>query len=143
MKRTIQIFALLVFASINILAQEAIDPKIVSEKYDEISRLETRSERGAVLSKQTFEMRVALWNENVDRKTKELDLSSEQKEILDVIRKKINTVEFLKSNYGKNEVDAGAEYHQIMGKALQLFGQEMLNDLFGILGDSKTLKKKY
>jgi hypothetical protein len=54
MKRTIQIFALLVFASINILAQEAIDPKIVSEKYDEISRLETRSERGAVLSKQNL-----------------------------------------------------------------------------------------
>ena len=143
MKRSIQIIALLVFASITTLAQETIDRKTVIEKYDEVSRLETLSERREFFGKQTEEMRVALWQENIDRKTKEVELSSEQKETLDVIRKKINTVEFFRSNYGKKEADAGAEYHQIMGKALQLFGQEMVNDLFGTLGDSKTLKKKY
>lgn len=131
------------FRLIGILAQETIDPKAVPEKYDEISRLETRAERGAFLSKQTAEMRVALWNENVDRKTKAMNLSDEQKETLDVIRKKINTVEFFRSNYGKKEEDAGAEYQQIMNKALQLFGRETVNELFGILGESKTLKKEY
>lgn len=51
MKRSIRIIALLVFASISVLAQETIDPKTVSEKYDEISRLELdRSEELFALS---------------------------------------------------------------------------------------------
>ena len=103
MKRTIQVIALLVFSSIIIMAQETIDRKTVMEKYDAVSRLETLAERREFLGKQTEEMRVALWNENIDRKTKGVELSSEQKEILDVIRKKFNTVEFAKSVRGKTK----------------------------------------
>jgi hypothetical protein len=141
MKRTIQVIALLVFSSIIIMAQETIDRKTVMEKYDAVSRLETLAERREFLGKQTEEMRVALWNENIDRKTKGVELSSEQKEILDVIRKKFNTVEFAKSVRGKNEADAGKEYNETMSEASQLLGKENMREWFGILGDSKTLKK--
>ncbi len=117
-----------------------IDSKTVVEKYDEISRLETRSERIEFLNKQSEEMRVALWQENVDRKTKSVELSAEQKEIIDTIGKKYNTAEFAKFARGKDEADAGQEYHDIMGEASQLLGKEMMGELFGIIGDSKTMK---
>ena len=141
MKRTIHILVVLVFASISAFAQEVINQKMVSEKYDEINRLGTVAERKEFLSKQSYEMRTALWHENIDRKTKELTLSAEQKEIIDVVRKKFITVEFAKSATGTNEADAGQEYKEIMSRASQLLGKEMMRDLFGILGDSKTLKK--
>ncbi len=114
---------------------------MVSEKYDEINRLETIAERKKLLSKQSYEMRTALWHENIERKTKELTLSVEQKEIIDVVRKKFITVEFAKSASGTNEEDAPQEYKEIMGRASQLLGKEMMRDLFGIMGDTKTLEK--
>jgi hypothetical protein len=141
MKRTIQILALFVFASISIFAQEVIDQKMVSEKYDEVSRLGTTAERREFFSKQSWEMRTALWHENIDRKTKEITLSAEQKEIIDVVRKKFITVKFAKAAMGTDEADAGQEYKEIMGRAKQLLGKEIMRDLFGILGDSKTLQK--
>ncbi len=117
-----------------------IDPKTVVEKYDEINRLETRSERIELLNKQSDEMRIALWQENIDRKTKGVELSAEQKEIIDTVSKKVFTVEFFRSARGTDEADAGEEYHDIMGKANRLLGREMMGELFGIMGDSKTMK---
>lgn len=114
---------------------------MVSEKYDEINRLETIGERKEFLSKQSYEMRNALWHENIDRKTKELTLSAEQKEIIDVVKKKFITAEFAKSAFGINEEDAPQEYKETMGRASQLLGKEIMRDLFGIMGDIKTLKK--
>jgi hypothetical protein len=140
MKQSIQLLVLLVFASITVFAQETIDRKTVMEKYDEVSRLETLSERREFLGKQTEEMRVALWNENIERKTKGVELTADQKEILDVIRKKFNTVEFARSARGKKEADAGNEYTETMSRANQLLGKENMREWFGILGDSKTLK---
>jgi hypothetical protein len=142
MKRTIQIIALLAFSTITIMAQETIDRKTVVEKYDEVSRLETRQERREFFGRQSEEMRVVLWLENIDRKTKGVELSAEQKEILDVIKKKFITVEFAQSVKGKSEADAGQEYNELMGKASQLLGKDNLREWFGILGDSSTLKKK-
>lgn len=118
----------------------SIDRKTVVEKYDEINRLEARSERIELLNKQGDEMRIALWQENIDRKTKGVELSAEQEEIIDTVRKRFITVEFLKYAHGKEEADAGQEYHDIMGKASQLLGREMMTELFGIIGDSKTMK---
>lgn len=115
---------------------------MVSEKYDEINRLGTIAERGEFLSKQNDEMRNALWHENIDRKTKELTLSVEQKEIIDLVRKKFITVEFAKSVFGMNEEDAPQEYKEIMGRASQLLGKEMMGDLFVFMGDSKTLERR-
>jgi hypothetical protein len=115
-------------------------PKTVSEKYDEINHLETRSARIGLLNKQSEEMRVSLWHENIDRKTKGVELSAEQKEIIDTVRRKVFTVEFFKSAHGTDEADAGQEYHDIMGKASQLLGTELMGELFGIIGDSKTMK---
>jgi hypothetical protein len=117
-----------------------IDPKTVTEKYDEISQLEARNKRIELLNKQSDEMRVALWQENIDRKTKSLELSAEQKEIIDTIRNNFFTAEFFKSAAGKSETDAGQEYQNIMGKASQLLGRELMGELFGIIGDSKTMK---
>ena len=142
MKRTLQILALLIFASISAFAQEVINQKMVSEKYDAINRLGTIAERKEFLSKQSYEMRTALWHENIDRKIREITLSAEQKEIIDVVRKKFITVEFAQSAIGTDEADAPQEYKEIMGKASQLLGKEMMRDLFGILGDSKTLIKQ-
>jgi hypothetical protein len=124
------------------MAQETIDRKTVIEKYDEVSRLETRRERREFFGRQTEEMKVALWLENIDRKTKGTELSAEQKEILDDIKKKFMTVEFAQSAKGKSEAEAGQEYNEVMGKATQLLGKENLTDWFGILGDSSTLKRK-
>jgi hypothetical protein len=124
------------------MAQETIDRKTVIEKYDEVSRLETRRERREFFGRQTKEMKVALWLENIDRKTKGTELSAEQKEILDDIKKKFMTVEFAQSVKGKSEAEAGQEYNEVMGKATQLLGKENLTDWFGILGDSSTLKRK-
>jgi hypothetical protein len=73
-------------------------------------------------------MRVALWNENIDRKTKGVELSPEQKEILDVIRRKFNTVEFAKSVCGKSEADAGQEYKETMRKASQLLSKDNMRE---------------
>lgn len=115
---------------------------MVSEKYDEINRLATIAERKEFLSKQSYEMRNALWHENIDRKIKELTLSAEQKEIIDLVRKKFITVEFAKSASGMDEADAGPEYQEIMGKASQLLGKEIMRELFGVIGDSKTLEKR-
>jgi hypothetical protein len=42
---------------------------------------------------------------------------------------------------GKNEADAGKEYNETMSEASQLLGKENMREWFGILGDSKTLKK--
>lgn len=117
-----------------------IDPKTVVEKYDEINNLKTRSERMEFLNRQTEEMRVSLWQENIDRKTESVELSEQQKEVIDAIRKKFITLEFAKSARGKDEADAGQEYHDIMGKASQLLGRKMMGELFGIMGDSKTMK---
>ena len=117
-----------------------IDPKTVVEKYDEINDLETRTKRIELLNKQSAEMRVALWQENIDRKTKGVELSVEQEEIIDAVRKKYFTVEFFKSAHGKDEADAGQECQDIMGKASQLLGTEMMGELFGIIGNSKTMK---
>lgn len=117
-----------------------INRKTAAEIYDEINRLETRSERIKLLNKQSEEMRVALWQENIDRKTKSVELSDEQKEIIDAVRNKIITVEFLKFAHGKDEADAGQEYQNIMGKASQLLGSELMGELFGIIGNSKTMK---
>jgi hypothetical protein len=117
-----------------------IDPKTVVEKYDEINNLETRNERLELLNKQSDEIQVALWQENVDRKTKSLELSEEQKEIIDTVIKKFFTVEFRESVRGKAESDAGQEYQEIMGKANELLGGQMMGELFGIIGDSKTMK---
>ena len=117
-----------------------IDRKTVVEKYDEINQLETRTERLELLNKQSDEMRIALWQENIGRKTKGVELSAEQKEIIETVSKKVFTVEFFRSAKGKNEEDAGEEYHDIMGKANQLLGSQMLTELFGIIGDSKTMK---
>lgn len=142
MKRTIQILVVLVFASISAFAQEVINKKMVSEKYDEINRLGTVAERKEFLSKQSYETRTALWHENIDRKTKEFTLSAEQKEIIDIVRKKFFTVEFAKSVSGTNEEDAPQEYQEIMSRASRLLGKEIMRDLFGIIGDSKTLEKR-
>jgi hypothetical protein len=117
-----------------------IDRKTVMEKYDEFSRLETLGERRELFGKQSEEMRVALWLENIDRKTKGIELSAEQKKILDVIKRKFITVEFAESARGKSEEEAGPEYHEIMGKASQLLGKDNLRELFVILGDSNTLR---
>ncbi len=120
---------------------KTIDSNLIVEKYDEISRLETRGERINFLNKQTKEMRTHLWQENIDRKTKGSELSAEQKEIIDIIKKKFITVEFADFARGKEETDAGPEYNEIMGKASQLLGREMMGELFGIIGDGKTLKR--
>jgi hypothetical protein len=117
-----------------------IDRKTVTEKYDEVSRLETINERREFLGKQSDEMRAALWLENIDRKTKEMNLSAEQKEILDLIKEKFVTAEFAQSVKGKSEEEAGAEYHEIMTEANRLLGKDVLRELFGVLGDSGTLK---
>ncbi len=109
------------------------------DKYDEVSRLETLSERREFLLEQSEEMKAALWLENIDRKTKEIELTAEQKEILDVIRKKFITVEFAESARGKSEEEAEPEYKEVMSQASQLLGKDNLRELFVILGDSNTL----
>lgn len=117
-----------------------IDRKTVMEKYDEVSRLETLGERREFFGKQSEEMKVALWLENIDRKTKGMDLSAEQREILDVVKKKFITVEFAESARGKSEEEAGPEYNEIIGKASRLFGKDKLGELLAIIGDSNTLR---
>lgn len=118
-----------------------IEMKTVMEKYDEVSSLETPEERRAFISQQSDDMRVALWLENIDRKTKGIVLSNEQKEILDTIKKKFITVDFAKSVKGKSEEEADEEYKEIMEKASRVLGKDNLRDWFGILGDSSTLKQ--
>jgi hypothetical protein len=117
-----------------------IDRKTIMEKYDEVSRLENFSERREFLLKQSEEVKIALWLENIDRKTKGIELAAEQKEILDVIKKKFITVEFAESARGKSEEEAEPKYNEIMGEASQLLGKDNLRELFVILGDSNTLK---
>lgn len=117
-----------------------IKRKTVAEKYDEISRLETFNERRKFLDEQSDEMRTALWLENLERKTKDMELSAEQKEIIAVIKSKFMTVEFAQAAKGKSEEEADAEYHEKMMKASQLFSKEAFRELFAILGDSSTLK---
>ena len=117
-----------------------IDRKTVLGKYDAISRLETFSERREFLRKQDEEMKVALWLENINRKTKDVKLSAEQMEIIDVIKKKFITVEFAASARGKSEEEAEPEYHEIMSRASHLLGKDNLRELFVILGDSSKLK---
>lgn len=116
-----------------------IDRKTVVNKYDEVSRLETLSERREFLLKQSEEMKVALWLENINRKIKGIELTAEQKEILDVIKKKFITEEFAESARGKSEEEAEPEYNEIMSRASQLLGKDNLKELFVILGDSNTL----
>lgn len=116
-----------------------IDREIVVEKYEEVSRLKTSSERMEFISKQSEEMRVALWLENIDRKTKRVELTAEQKEILDIIKKKFITQEFAESAKGKSEEEADPEYNEIMSRANQILSKDNLRELFGILGDSNTL----
>ena len=118
-----------------------LDRKIVVEKYDEVSRLGTLDERRELLVNQSHEMRTALWQENIDRKTKEVELSAEQKEIIDTIRTRFITVEFGKFAHGTDETDAVQEYHNIMGKASQLLGKQLMRELFVGLGGSIILKK--
>ena len=116
-----------------------IDQKTVIEKYDEVSKFETLGERRNFLAEQSEEMRATLWIENINRKTKKIEMTAEQKEILDVIKKKFITAEFAESVRGKSEEEAGLEYNEIMNKASQLLGKDNLRDLFVILGDSNTL----
>ncbi len=116
-----------------------IDSQTVKGKYDEVSNLETLSERREFLSKQSEEMKVALWLENINQKIKGIELTTEQKEILDIIREKFITVKFAESVKGKNEEAAEPEYKEIMSKASQLLGKENLREFFVILGDSNTL----
>lgn len=116
------------------------DREKVLEKYDEVSRLKTHGERREFLGKQTNEMKTALWLENIDRKTKEIKMSAEQKEILEIIKKKFITAEFAQSAKGKSEADAGQEYNEIMNKAGQLLGRDNLREWFVVLGDGNTLK---
>ena len=118
-----------------------IERKTVVEKYDEISRLETFDERREFFGKQSEEMRVALWFENIDRKTKGVELTAKQKEILDVIKRKFITLEFAASVRNKSEDGAPLEYQEIMNNASQLFGKDNLRDWFVILGESSTLKQ--
>ena len=118
-----------------------IDRETVVEKYNEISRLETLNERRKFLNKQNEEMKIALWLENIDRKAKDMELSEEKKEILDVIKRKLITVEFAGFAKGKEESEAPPEYIEFMTKASQLLGQDNFRDLFGILGDGGTLKE--
>ena len=80
-----------------------INQKTVREKYDEVSRLQTLGERRKFLRNQSEEMKVALWLENIDRKTQGIEISPEQKEILDNIKKKFITVEFAEFARGKSE----------------------------------------
>lgn len=141
MKRASQVIALLVFASITLLAQETIDRKAVMEKYDEISRLETMSERRDFFGKQTAEMKAALWHENIERKTSGVVLSAEQKEILDVIRNKYITAEFYKLPADKRDANLMQEFKEAQTKAMQLLGKELMGELMAVLGDSKTLQK--
>lgn len=117
-----------------------INQDTVTETYDEISRLETFNERREFLHAQSEEMRVSLWLENIERKTKWTELSTEQKEILEVIREKFITVEFAQSVKGKTESEAPPEYHEIMNRAMQLIGKDNLRELIFILGDSSTFK---
>lgn len=116
-----------------------IDRKTVVDKYDEVSKLETFSERKNFLLKQSEEMKVALWLENMNRKMKGIELTAEQKEILDVIKKKFITIEFAEFARGKSEEEAEPEYKEIMSRASQLLGRDNLRELFVILGDSNTL----
>lgn len=118
-----------------------IDQKTIMEKYNEVSRLETLSERREFLVEQSEDMKVAIWLENINRKTKGMELTAEQNEILDVIRKKFITVEFAESARGKSEEEAEPEYNEIMSRASQLLGKDNLKELFVILGDSNTLTR--
>lgn len=117
-----------------------IDQQEIMEKYDEISLRETLGERREFFLQQSEEMKVKLWLENIDRKTKEMTLSDEQKEILEVIKEKFITVEFAESVRGKSEEEMEPEYHRIMAQAAELFGKDNLREFLVILGDSKTLK---
>jgi hypothetical protein len=120
---------------------KTFDPQTAAQKYDEINRLETRTERMELLHKESEEMKVALWLENIDRKTKGKELSAEQQEILEVIKEKFITVEFFESAKGKGgEEEAGEEYSEIMGRASRLLGREMMSELLGIMGDSQNMK---
>lgn len=109
------------------------------DKYDEVSRLETLSKRRGFLLEQSEEMKVALWLENINRKTERIELTAEQKGILDIIKKKFITVEFAESARGKSEEEAEPEYKEVMNKASQLLGKDNLRELFVILGDSNRL----
>ena len=142
MKRILQIVVVLAIASMTAFAQEVINKKMVSEKYDEVSRLDTIAERKEFLAKQSDEEQNALWQENINRKINELTLSVEQKEIIELVRRKFFTVEFAKSVFGMNEEDAPQEYKEIMGRASHLLGKEIMRELFGIIGNSKTLKER-
>lgn len=117
-----------------------IDRKTVMEKYDEVSRLETFDERRRFLGEQDEEMRAALWLENVARKTKGLELTTEQKEILEQIKKKYITVEFAQSVRGKSEEEADEEFQKTMKKATEIFGRDNIREWFAVLGDSGSLK---
>jgi hypothetical protein len=140
MKKIILIITLSIFASISIMAQETVDRNTVIKKYDEVNRLETIGERREFLGKQSEEMKIALWLENIDRKTEGAELSAEQSEIIDVIKEKFVTVEYARSVKGTSEADASDEYKELMSKANKLLGKKLMGELFGILGDIKTLK---
>jgi hypothetical protein len=142
MGRIAQIIALAALLSVGVFAQTTDDIKSIDQIYDEISRLDNQTARKEFLARQTIETRTELWHENIRRKTATLELSAEQKEIIATVQQKFITVEFAKSVVGKSEADAGDEYKEIMGKANKLLGNNLMRDLFGLMGDSKTLKKK-
>jgi hypothetical protein len=118
-----------------------IKQKLIIEKYDEISLLETLDERREFLLEQSEEMKVNLWLENIKRKTKAMELSDEQREILEVIKQKFVTVEFAESVKGKSEEETEPEYHRIMAQAVELLGKDNLRELLFILGGSGNLKQ--
>ena len=119
---------------------EKIEQELVAKKYDEVSRFKTLDERRKFLNNQSKEMKVALWTENINRKTNEIEMSAEQKQILDIIKKKFVTVEFFDFAKGKSEEEAGSEYNEIINTASRLLGKNTLREIFVIIGDSKTLE---
>lgn len=122
------------------MTQKIIDEKTIGEKYDKVSKLTTLNDRRKFFVKQSEELGVALWHKNIAEKTQNLDLSTEQKEIIGLVKDKFITVEFAKSVRGKTELEASEEYHEIMTRAKQLLGDELFLDLFLILGSSDVLE---
>ena len=122
------------------MTQETIDKTTVSEKFNEVSKLTTLNDRRKFFGKQSEELRTDLWHKNIAEKTKNLNLSAEQEEIIDSVKDKFMTVEFAKSVRSKTEAEAPKEYHEIMNRAKELLGEELFFDLFLILGNSDVLE---
>lgn len=148
-KNLLQIIVLLLALSVSVTAQKTtegkttVDSKTVAEKYEEVSKLKKRTERQEFIRQQTPEMLVALWNLHFDRKLKEMELTDAQKRHVEKIRLLV-TVEFIIEAKGSQPYEKAAfvEFNNAMMEAFQLFTKQQINELFYILGDSKTLEKQ-